>query len=154
MQSIGILSTVKKKRPPLRYEVEGGVQTRAGHHQIDIGAFEKLGQAIGFTPSRAAEMYEGATAVKNAEKRITERRNYLLDRYAAGVKEKGSAGAREVMPDIGEFNQRNPTMAITGATLLRSLRGRARQEAGMREGLYLPPKRESLRDTGVFANVQ
>jgi hypothetical protein len=135
-----------------RYEYEDGVRTRAGYKQLELGALEKVGQALGFTPSRAAEMYEGVNAIKNRERRIQRRRSELLDQYAAALKDGNAEREKSVQADIDAFNERNPDMAITGRTTRQSLRNRERREAEMKGGVYLPKSRDSLRDEGGFAN--
>lgn len=136
----------------LRYDLEGGVRTRDQYRQMELDSSEKLGQLFGFTPSRAAEMYEGVTAIKNQETRITDRRNALLGQFAASVQDKNTERKQETIQEIQTFNQRHPTLRINGETLIRSLKARQKREAGMEGGVYLPKNRQALRETGAFAN--
>lgn len=136
----------------LRYHVEGGVRTRDQYKQLDVSAWEKLGQLFGFTPSRAAEMYEGVTAIKQAEHRVLVRRSELLDAFANAVQDHDAAARERVLADVRAFNARNKELHITGETLHKSLKGRETREAGMKEGVYLPKTRAPLREQGQFAN--
>lgn len=76
----------------LRYQVEEGARTRGGEKQIEVTTFEKLGKALGFTPRRVAEMYEGVSAVRNRQHGIELRRGELLDQFAAAVRERDLPG--------------------------------------------------------------
>jgi hypothetical protein len=136
----------------LRYELEGGVRTRDTYKQLDVNAAEKLGQFFGFTPSRAAEMYESTTAIKNQEHRLTNRRNDLLDHFAAASQSKDGEARTKALTDIRAFNQRHPTMRISGDSLMRSQQGRLKHERGMEGGVYLDRKKAPLREEGSFAN--
>ena len=128
----------------LRYQVEEGVRTRGGEKQIEVTPFEKLGQALGFTPRRVAEMYEGVSAVKNRQHGIELRRGELLDQFAAAVRERDLRGIGEAMRGIQGFNARNPGAAISQETIQRSLVNRQRREAGMREGVSVPSSLSGL----------
>ncbi len=135
-----------------RYELEGGVRTRDQHKQIDLSGLEELGQFFGFAPSRSAEMYESVTAIRNQEHRLTMRRNDLLDQYASATQARNATARASVMQDIRAFNQRHRFMAITGDTLVRSMKGRLQRERGTTGGLYLPRKKDALREVGSFGN--
>ena len=136
----------------LRYEMEGGVKTRDGHTQLKVDYAEKLGQFFGFGPSRVADMYEGANAIKNTEHQLTQRRKELLDHYAAAINDRDADARKKTLDEVRAFNKKNPFMKIGGDTLLRSMKGRAQRERGTQGGVYLSRKRESLRERGSFAN--
>ena len=144
---------IKNPLTAARYEAEDGLRTRDGQKQIDLTAFDKAGQALGFTPTRVAEMYDGLNAVKNAEHRITERRKELIQMRVRALQERDSEKAGEALDEIKAFNARNPTMAIKGDTILRSLQNRGKREQGTKDGIYLQKNREFLRAEGAFANV-
>lgn len=143
---------IRNQVKALRYEMEGGIQSRDHHHQLDVSGAETLGQFFGFAPSRGAEMYEGMTAIKNRERRLAGRRADLLDAYAAAYEAGDQEGRRAVMADVQEFNAKHRELAINGDTLLKSLRGRRKREAATEGGVYLPRKRDNLRQEGSFAN--
>lgn len=136
----------------LRYEMEDGIKTRDGHTQLDLDGAEKLGQFFGFAPSRGAEMYESANAVKNLERHIAQARAGLLDDYARAYETRDEDGKQAVIADVRAFNAKHRELAINGDTLMRSLKGRMRREQGTVGGVYLPKKREGLRQEGAFAN--
>lgn len=145
-------AVIRHQLRALRYEIEGGMRTRDKIKQLDLSYAEKLGQYFGFSPSRVAESYSAITAVKNKEHQITERRKELLDGYAAAIRNHDRDARHEVMAEIREFNKRNTALRISGDTLLRSIKAREQRQHQTKGGLYLPRKRESLRQEGSFAN--
>lgn len=145
-------SVIRHAVKTLRYEMEDGVKTRDGHTQLKVDYAEKLGQFFGFGPSRVAEMYEGANAIKNTEHQLTQRRKELLDHYAAAVNDRDADARRHVLEEVRAFNGKNPSVRINGDTLMRSMKGRQQREKGTHGGVYLPRKREPLRQRGDFAN--
>lgn len=91
-----------------------------------ISALAKLGQAIGFVPAELAERYDENRAMKSLERRILTRRRALLDTVAMGLLSQDDEVVRAASEDIAAFNRRYPTVAITGDTISKSLRGRLR----------------------------
>ena len=91
-----------------------------------ISALAKLGQAMGFVPAELAERYDENRAMKSLERRILTRRRALLDTVAMGLLNQDDEVVRAASEDIAAFNRRYPTVAITGDTISKSLRGRLR----------------------------
>lgn len=91
-----------------------------------ISALAKLGQAMGFVPAELAERYSENRAMKSLERRILTRRRALLDTVAMGLLSQDDEVVRAASEDIAAFNRRYPTVAITGDTISKSLRGRLR----------------------------
>lgn len=91
-----------------------------------ISALAKLGQAMGFVPAELAERYSENRAMKSLERRILTRRRALLDTVAMGLLNQDDEVVRAASEDIAAFNRRYPTVAITGDTISKSLRGRLR----------------------------
>lgn len=145
-------SVVRHAVKTLRYEMEGGLRTRDKIKQIDVGPMEKLGAFFGFQPSRIAELYEGVNAIRNHEHDLTQRRKELLDHYAAAINDRDADARRHALEEVRSFNGKNPSMRINGDTLMRSMKGRQQREKGTQGGVYLPRKREALRQQGDFAN--
>ena len=135
-----------------RYQIEGGLRTRDKYKQLDITPMEKLGQLFGFAPSRAAEFYESSTAIKNTETRVMGRRKELLDELAAARESRNADDRASAMEAIHSFNRRNPNVRITGESIMRSRQARIQHEKNTKNGLFLPKKREAMREKGNFAN--
>jgi hypothetical protein len=129
-----------------------GVTTLAGEPLMDTNTGENIGRALGFTPSRVSEMYEGRAAVKNAETLIGERRSALIER-AAKARINGEDAA-DIMAEIREWNRRNPQDRINAMQIAQSIRNRMMNRARREDGILLPRTKEHLRDIGRFASTQ
>jgi hypothetical protein len=131
-----------------------GITSYTGDHLMDVTGAEALGKLLGFSPARAAEMYEGRNAVKNAETAVMERRQYLIGKAARARMAGDTEEAAEAMRDIATFNRRNPREAIKGATIAASIMARRRHERQTQDGTFLPKNRDHLRDVGRFAAAE
>lgn len=131
-----------------------GVTSYNGEHLMDVTAAESIGRALGFTPARVSEMYEGRNAVQNAKLAVEGRRQVLVTRAAQARIERDVDAQREVAEEIAEFNRRNPQERITGETISRSVINRMRRKQQMEDGVSLPANRERFRDEGRFASVE
>jgi hypothetical protein len=137
-----------------RYATEG-VEAWNKEKIIDgLGWLELSGQLLGFTPSNVAEMYEGKSAIKNREKTLDLRRQRIINQYVNSLREKDIDRKKESMAMIRHWNKKNPTMAITNDTLIRSRRAKGRLKAQTKRGVYLRKGKEVLRGTGRFANME
>ena len=109
------------------------------------------GSSFGFAPAEYTRQLEKNSVEKGKERYVTERRTKLLRQYYLAIREGDSDEAENIMQDIQEFNQRNPTLAITGSTISRSMKQHGRTSAQMYNGVtyskqYLPKFLESVRE--------
>ena len=119
----------------------------------DLNTVELAGQALGFTPSRVSEMYEGKSAIKGAEARLQKRKERLINTWVRQTKSGDSEGAGETMRLMMRFSQKNPEFKITPQSRRRALMMKAKVQQQTKDGVYLPRTRESLREEGGFANM-
>lgn len=108
-------------------------------------------QAIGFNPTRVAEVREGRAAVMEREEEWKHERTQLEQRWLQSDQTDRAA----VMSQIREFNQGHHGMPITVGQLLQQLRNNRKQAAQSPDkfGLRLPPKAAAaLAQAGRFAN--
>lgn len=91
-------------------------------------------QAIGFTPARVSEAWDRNSTLKNAEKRLNDRRRQLMNEFAIAVEQRDPDARRAVIKRIQEFNASpyNKAIQISGESLQRSLKTR-RRNAKLRE---------------------
>lgn len=108
-----------------------------------INAFDAARQGIGFTPAKVTEAWERNSTLKNAEKRLNDRRRQLMNEFAIAVEQRDPDARRAVLKRIQDFNASpyNRAIQITGETLQRSLRTR-RRNAQLREDGALITNRE------------
>lgn len=136
----------------IRYEVHG-VETLRGDKLIDdAGVMAGIYQLMGFSPAQVAEQYAANSAVKGYEEKIMGRRQTLIDAYALAMTERDPDALRAAVGKIRDFNRANPTVAVTVATLKRSLASRAAYSEKAVNGIVVNPKlRETLSDRVRFA---
>lgn len=120
----------------------------------DVGVLEVVGQLLGFTPSRVSEMHEGKRAVKNLEKKLDIERSRLKNAYHRA--KDGKESMYKVVRGIRAWNVKhkgNESLELSIDKLRQSWKTRQRIRANTKEGIYLPGKRDWLREEGRFANI-
>jgi hypothetical protein len=121
----------------LRYATQGANNLRGDPIVPDLSAYQTLLQLGGFTPAAVAEQYDANRAMKNYESAILQRRQGLMDAYAMAVRLNDAAGRAEVVRKVQSFNRTNPEIAITNATIRRSIRDRMRYSQRAEGGIVL-----------------
>lgn len=138
----------------LRYQSEGVRSWKGDALGIDLTPPDVIGVALGFQPTRLAEMYEGRSAVKGRESRLQARRQEILNMWVASYMAGDRSGTAEAMQAARAFNQRNPEFWIKPDAFRKSYQAKMRNASQIRDGIHLSRRRETLRDEGRFANVQ
>ena len=143
--------SIKDPLKAYRYE-QDGIQDKTGITIVDETTIpEEVAQFLGFSPARGMEGFEGKSAIKNQETLLTQRRRQLMQRYGKDAEEGDTADS---LTAIQRWNIANPTMAIKGQDLLRSMREKAKRQAEAENGAYLSKKRRGLAELGEFANAE
>ena len=137
-----------------RYESEGVRSWRGDDLGIELDTGEVLATALGFQPSRMAEMYEGRGAIKGREARLQDRRSEIVSMWVAARMAGDSGGMSEAVAAARHFNARNPQFALKADTFRQAYRAKRRNAAQIKDGVHLSRKRESLREEGRFANTR
>lgn len=137
-----------------RYESEGVKSWRGDDLGVTLSGGDILGTALGFNPSKVAEMHEGRSAIKGREAKLTARREELTNMWMAATLAGDTEMQAEAMGAAMRFNQANPSMAISADSLRRSMQAKLRNQAMIKDGVYLQRRREDLRAEGRFANVE
>lgn len=128
-----------------------GISTSSGEEIVpadEFTNFELAAQAFGFSPSRIGQAYDARSAVKNVQSELSNRRAQLLQRYFANAMSGDDNG--EVLEDIQAYNRSNPTNAITGEIILKTMRQKQKARLKKERGLALSRKDEHLRRLGKF----
>lgn len=129
-----------------RYADEG-LQTMGGDTIIDeLGAWEVVSQAMGFTPAHVAEQYDRNSALKNAEQHVMRERRSLMNGYAMATRQGDTEKLQEIRAQIADFNSRYSSWKITGKTLMQSNRSSLNSDRRTVDGIVLNKKLEYLRD--------
>lgn len=137
-----------------RYETEGVKSWRGDDLGVILSGGDVLGTALGFNPSKVAEMYEGRNAIKGREGRLVARREEIANMFVNAALAGDAEMQQEATKAAMVFSLRNPTMALTAQSLHQSLRAKVKAQALMKQGVYLPVKRQDLLAEGRFANLE
>lgn len=145
--------SVRNPIKALRLNSEG-VKDRSGIPILDdTSAIEEIGQLIGFSPSRSREAMEGKSAVYQAERKLTDRRQALVEQWAHAKMAGDKEGEAEVREQVEAFNSKNPGRRISPAQVMQSVRNRNKRIREAEDGIYLPKKHADVRDLGRFATA-
>ncbi|MCV9910180.1 PLxRFG domain-containing protein [Brucella sp. HL-2] len=128
-----------------RYMSEGVVSGR-GDEVLPadaISSWDVIAQAMGFSPAKVAETWDRNSSLKNAEQRIKERRQELINRFSLAVNAGDADAKAEVIKQIQHFNSVpiNKPMAITGKTLHQSQKAKAKNRKKREDGVLIQNKR-------------
>ena len=123
----------------------------------DLGASDLLGQALGFTPTKATlqqDINQLKVKISNA---VSKKRSDLSKLYYIALREGDIEGAREVLEDIRAFNEdvkgRFPDAVIDNEFLKRSLKSHQRTSEQMSSGVSVNPAvQEGLADLQAMYN--
>lgn len=128
-----------------RYMSEGVVSGR-GDEVLPadaISSWDVIAQAMGFAPAKVAETWERNSSLKNAERRIKDRRQELMNRYSLAVNAGDAEARAKVIKQIQHFNSVpiNKPMAITGKTLTQSQKAKTKNRKKREDGVLIQNKR-------------
>jgi hypothetical protein len=123
-----------------RYATQG-VNTLRGDPLIeDLSLWSTLLQLNGFSPAEVSEQYERNRALKNYEQHIVDRRQHLMNAFALALRTGDAQSRQATIQKIQAFNRANPELAITSASIARSIQSRARYSAKAEAGIVINPK--------------
>lgn len=147
----GMPKAVRDSMKALRYEVQG-VNTLRGDPLVpDANVIDTIYQGLGLMPADLARQYEVNAAAKQYEAYVLERRQSLLDAYALATRHKDMEAVRATNEKIRAFNQRWPEIAVSAATIRRSLQARERYSERAVNGITLNSRiGDRVRDRVTF----
>lgn len=124
-----------------RYSWEG-VRSRNGDEVLprdEVGVADVIKQALGFTPAIVRETYDRNSALRNAEKKITDDRRRVMNAFAKAVEDKDDDARNAALDEVRRFNANpaNRPVAITSDGLKQSLKARARNRAKKVDGVLI-----------------
>jgi hypothetical protein len=106
----------------LRYGTEGATTMRGDPILEDINAWNVFAQSLGLAPAGYTKQLEMNARDKGLERRLNTKRTDMMRDYYMALKEGDIDSAIELVEEMVSFSQRNPTAAISGDTLQRSMR--------------------------------
>lgn len=135
-----------------RYSQEG--LATIGKDQVlpadQIDASDIVAQALGFTPAKISETWDRSTALKNAETRVKQKRQRLINKWAMATMAGDKETASEALDGIKAFNAMkvHAGFPIKAETLKRSIKTRTTNAAKREDGVLIGNKAlgSALRD--------
>lgn len=115
-------SAISNGMKALRYGTEGATTMRGDPILEDINAWNVFAQLLGLAPAGYTKQLEVNARDKGLERRLNTKRTDLMRDYYMAAKEGDIDSANELLEEMIAFSERNPTAAITGDTLKRSMR--------------------------------
>ena len=120
----------------------------------DTGAWDTVNTALGMRSQGEVDASERRGAGFQAQQRISQRRRNMLVRYAAGVASGDRTLQQEALAEIQEWNQNNPTFAVTAQDIgrLRTRDQRKQQnldETGLQTSRTVTPAFQRATGAGV-----
>jgi hypothetical protein len=106
----------------LRYGTEGATTLRGDPILEDINPWNVFAQLVGLAPAGYTKQLEMNARDKGLDRRLNTLRTDMMRDYYMALMEGDTDIASELIQEMVEFSQRNPTAAISGDTLQRSMR--------------------------------
>jgi hypothetical protein len=123
-----------------RFGTEGALTRRGDAIMEEFSPSSVIGQAFGFSPADYSRVQETVGKEKEKERARLDAKAKLLTRYYIATREGDASEAQAVLEKIGEFNARNPVLAITGESLRRSVLDRTKVSSQMISGVSFNKK--------------
>lgn len=107
-----------------------------------IDATDIVAQAMGFTPAKIAETWDRNSALKNAETRVKQKRQRLINKWAMATMAGDKEAASEALDGIKAFNavKVHAGFPIKAETLKRSIKTRSKNAAKREDGVLIGNK--------------
>ncbi len=135
----------------VRYAMEGAQDKTGITIMDDVGPVSVFGQALGFSPSEVRHATEGKSAIREADKKLSERRQSLMNKFARASMHGDTETMQEARKEISRFNGKNPERRITNENLMSSVRMRNRRVNEAQHGVYLSKTHRGVMNEGRFA---
>jgi hypothetical protein len=124
-----------------RYYSEG-LQSIKGDELLpadEIGIHGVVAQAMGISPAIVSETWERSGALKNAERRVMDERQRVVNAWAMAALAGDKEGVAEAIERVRKFNMKpvHSAIPITQDTLKRSIKTRVRNAAKREDGVLI-----------------
>lgn len=125
----------------LRYWNEGLTSIRGDEllPADEIGIHGAVAQAMGISPAIVSETWERSAALKNAERRVMDERQRVVNAWAMAALAGDKEGVAEAIERVRKFNKKpvHSAIPITQDTLKRSIKTRVRNAAKREDGVLI-----------------
>ena len=128
-----------------RYASEDAIKSRRGDVIYDdISSGELVGQFFGFAPAGYTLVQEKNMASKRIDRAVNKERTQTLREMYMALRMSDSAGLREAIEAVKDFNSKHPNFGISASTVIKSMRQHNRTSATMFNGITISPKMRAL----------
>jgi hypothetical protein len=124
----------------IRFATEGATTLRGDPIVSDVNAWNAGAQMFGFAPADYIAQQEINASLKGFERAVTKQQKSLLLNYYMAARQGDSEAVQDITQQMGEFNRKHPTLAISGDTLRKSMQAHAKASAQKYHGLTFNKK--------------
>ena len=115
-------ASIRNTMKGLRFGTEGAQTLRGDSIVDDIGVGHSLAQVLGFAPSTYTRQLMENAALKKIDRAVAKERTDILRKLYIARRHGDRSGVRDVVEKLKSFNRRHPSAAITGETVVRSMK--------------------------------
>lgn len=133
-------SSVGNGMKAIRYGTEGTQTLRGDPITGEVNPYNVFAQAFGFAPAEYTRQLEENAAKKGYEKATLEKKGKLLDKYWMAYKNGDAEGVADISEEMAKFNEKHPSIPITGLTIQHSLAQHVRSKATTQHGITFNKK--------------
>jgi len=127
-----------------RYAMQGKETNLNGDLLTDIGPGDTIARALGFTPLQLADQYDENGSLKSANAKVLKRRQQIINNYAFATEQRDREGMNDALESLRRFNAKNIAYKITGDSLKRSIKTRARNDQLNQGGIVMTKRLQAL----------
>ena len=130
-------ASIRNTMKGLRFGTEGAQTLRGDSIVDDIGVGHSLGQVLGFAPSTYTRQLMENAALKKIDRSVAKDRTDILRKLYVARRHGDRSGIKDAMESLRRFNRRHPSAAITGETIIRSMKSHMKTTREMHHGVTL-----------------
>jgi hypothetical protein len=145
-------SAIGNAMKSIRYATEGTKTLRGDPITGEISPWNAGAQAFGFAPAEYTRQLEINAKEKNANKDADEEKTKLLRKFYIATREGDSGEKEALLEEMRKFSKKHPGAAITGETVLSSMRQHMTTTANMYHGVLFSKgmRSELLKDAAEY----
>lgn len=135
-------SFIKNPLKAMRYATEGAKNPNGASLVDDVNGYNQFMQIFGFTPENVSEAYAISGSMKQADKKLMDRRNGLLDALYLAKSNGDTDMETRIYEKINRFNEKNPSAPyyLKPDSVNKSMKARDKALSESVYGVHFNPK--------------
>jgi hypothetical protein len=135
-------SFIKNPLKAMRYATEGAKNPNGASLVDDVNGYNQFMQFFGFNPQNVSEAYAKAGSMKQADKKLMDRRDGLLDALYLARTNGDVEQMNRIQEKINRYNERNPLppYVLKPSSVSRSMKARDKALDESVYGVHFSPK--------------